>query len=93
MNAKNQSTLLLFQFAQKLTNKKDSKVGVLSTDVDMALHFFADYMVRRFAFILVQKIIAIQVVERNILRKFPPIKEQMVKEQKLSYIKILKRLN
>lgn len=93
MNAKNQPTLLLFLFVQKPTNKNDSKVTVLPTDVDVALHFFVEYKVGGFAQIVVQKIIASQVVEKNILRKFSLIKIKIVREQKLSHVKILKKLS
>ena len=52
MNARNQPTLLLFQFVQKPTNEKDSKATILLTDVEVMLHSFVDNKVGRFAHIM-----------------------------------------
>lgn len=61
--------------------------------MDVTLQFSADHKFRKFAQIVVQKIIASQVVESNILKKFLTIKRKMVREQKLIHVKMLKRPN
>lgn len=70
---------------KKQQKKEDSEVITLFTDVYIDPHFLVDHKIKKFAHIIVQKVIEILVIRRNIQKKLPVIKRNIVIKQNLSF--------
>ena len=82
-----------FSVRTKDTEKGAFRSHSSATDADVALPFLADYKVKEFARIVVQKDIASQVVGQNIQKQPWATKKKMASKEKLSRAKMLKKLS